>query len=86
MPAHVAITFGTPIFPNTTAAESTAEVECDPTAEPSESTASENGEDGMTSAEALILQWGQQIVTLSGHPEFKVELASKRKRRTRAKL
>lgn len=86
MPAHVAITFGTPIFPSTTS-ESPATGEFDPAASetghsPSKSDESE-GE--LTSAEALILQWGQQVVTLSGHPDFRVELASKRKRRTRSK-
>ncbi len=48
-----------------------------------ENTLAENGTE-MTSAESLILQWGRQIVTLAGHPEFVVELASKRKRITRA--
>lgn len=85
MPAHVAITFGTPIFPSTIS-DPSANAEGDPDmTEAAETTSSENGDEGMTSAEALILQWGQQVVTLSGHPEFKVELASKRKRRTRAK-
>ena len=79
MPARVAITFGNPIFPTNTVTE--GEVE----------TVEENGgsidevDGGMTSAEALILQWGQQVVTLAGHPEFKVELVSKRKRRGRVK-
>jgi 1-acyl-sn-glycerol-3-phosphate acyltransferase len=85
MPAHVAITFGTPIFPNTVAAESTPDGDGEVVGESAEAASSENEEEGMTSAEALILQWGQQVVTLSGHPDFKVELASKRKRRTRAK-
>lgn len=85
MPAHVAITFGTPIFPNTVVSESTTDGESEATAEQGDASSTENDEGGMTSAEALILQWGQQVVTLSGHPEFKVELASKRKRRTRAK-
>lgn len=85
MPAHVAITFGTPIFPNTVVSESTTDGENEAPTENGEATSTENDEGGMTSAEALILQWGQQVVTLSGHPEFKVELASKRKRRTRAK-
>ncbi len=85
MPAHVAITFGQPIFPNKVVADSASDSEPDAAVEPGEAASSDNGEDRMTSAEALILQWGQQVVTLSGHPEFKVELASKRKRRTRAK-
>jgi len=86
MPARVAITFGTPIFPNTIVADSPTDGESDSaTAESIELTSSDNGENGMSSAESLILQWGQQVVALSGHPEFKVELASKRKRRTRAK-
>lgn len=85
MPAHVAITFGKPIFPNKVVADSVTDGEGDAAVEAGEVASSDNGEDGMTSAEALILQWGQQVVTLSGHPEFKVELASKRKRRTRAK-
>ena len=50
-----------------------------------EMTFSDESDCSINSAEALILQWGQQVVTLSGQPEFKVELASKRKRRTRAK-
>lgn len=86
MPAHVAITFGTPIFPRTSLTEFTATGEDEPAASeigPTLPSDEQNGE--MTSAEALILQWGQQVVALSGHPDFKVELASKRKRRTRAK-
>ncbi len=86
MPAHVAITFGRPIFPSTVVNDATTDVEIEGAAtETNELPSSDSSEDGMTSAEALILQWGQQVVTLSGHPEFKVELASKRKRRTRAK-
>lgn len=87
MPAHVAITFGTPIFPSTIGTDSANGVESvsRATGETSEPMPNDNGDAGMTSAEALILQWGQQVVTLSGHPEFQVELASKRKRRTHAK-
>jgi 1-acyl-sn-glycerol-3-phosphate acyltransferase len=86
MPAKVAITFGTPIFPSNSLADSATVGECEPAAsENGEMISSDEDDSGSTSAEALILQWGQQVVTLSGHPEFKVELASKRKRRTRAK-
>ena len=85
MPAHVAITFGTPIFPSRIVADSLSPNESEPGApEIDETTSGDESDSGITSAEALILQWGQQVVTLSGHPEFKVELASKRKRRTRA--
>ncbi len=86
MPAHVAITFGTPIFPKTVNTPLAGDPDSDAAvSENSPLTDGDENEDGLTSAEALILQWGQQVVTLSGHPEFKVELASKRKRRTRAK-
>ncbi len=82
MPARVAITFGEPIFP--ARAENTSE--SDPELIEDESAAaSEKANGEMTSAEALILQWGQQVVTLAGHPDFKVELVSKRKRRVRAR-
>jgi 1-acyl-sn-glycerol-3-phosphate acyltransferase len=86
MPAKVAITFGTPIFPSTVGTDSANGVDGVPgPGEVGEPTSNDSGDAGMTSAEALILQWGQQVVTLSGHPEFQVELASKRKRRTPAK-
>jgi 1-acyl-sn-glycerol-3-phosphate acyltransferase len=86
MPAHVAITFGTPIFPRTIGTDSANAVDSvPPTGETGEPTSNDNGDAAMTSAETLILQWGQQVVTLAGHPEFQVELASKRKRRTQAK-
>jgi hypothetical protein len=86
MPAHVAITFGTPIFPSTLVTGSTTDAEnIQESSETRSPTTGDNGDAGMTSAEALILQWGQQVVTLSGHPDFQVELASKRKRRTHAK-
>ncbi len=55
----------------------------DPTPPSGEEVSPEHGGE-MTSAESLILQWGRQIVTLAGQPEFNVELASKRKRITRA--
>ncbi len=90
MAARVAITFGDPIFPTKVATEGEADALDEKSVE--EKTLVENGgetsvevEGGMTSAEALILQWGQQVVTLAGHPDFKVELVSKRRRRTRAK-
>lgn len=82
MPARVAITFGQPIFPATSVAALDGEGEI--IEEPATGT-SENSEGEMTSAETLILQWGQQVVTLAGHPDFKVELVSKRKRRVRAR-
>ena len=86
MPAHVAITFGTPIFPSNSLPDSSTTGEADPVPpDIGEITFSDESDCSINSAEALILQWGQQVVTLSGHPEFKVELASKRKRRTRAK-
>ncbi len=102
MPAHVAITFGTPIFPkpllgdvangDVLAATDKANGRAAEESEDSNGNglvgSEENGKvDGeeMTSAEALILQWGQQVVTLAGHPDFKVELVSKRKRRARTK-
>ncbi len=86
MPARVGITFGTPIYPAKVVADSASAGEFDPAAETSEPTSSDGvSDDNMTSAESLILQWGQQVVTLSGHPSFRVELASKRKHRKRAK-
>lgn len=86
MPAHVAITFGTPIFPKKIVTDEPNGENTLNAGDSGETASEDSDENSMTSAEALILQWGQQVVTLSGHPEFKVELASKRKRRTRAKL
>lgn len=85
MPAHVAITFGKPIFPIKIVGDALPEVDGEPGAAAISDGTNENEEGGLTSAEALILQWAQQVVTLAGHPNFKVELASKRKRRARAK-
>jgi len=85
MPARVAITFGNPIFPTKMVSEGDVEPVEEKSVEENGGAASAEVDDGMTSAEALILQWGQQVVTLAGHPDFKVELASKRRRRGRAK-
>lgn len=70
MPAHVAITFGTPIYPAS---------HSPPAAD--QATGSEEDPERLSDSDWLIVQWGRQVVTLAGCPDFPVELASKRKRR-----
>ena len=68
MPACVKITFGKPIWPNS-------------------GTPDENSGPSKTGvladSDALIVQWGQQILTLAQCASIPVELASQRKRRNR---
>lgn len=69
MPAHVKITFGTPIYPQDKAVA--AEISSPQTAPT------------LTESDALIVQWGAQILTLAGQTTTPVELASQRKIRKR---
>ena len=68
MPARVAITFGEPIWPD------------------SDTSDKNNGSCKtyvLADSDALIVQWGQQILTLAQSASTPVELASQRKRRNR---
>ncbi len=73
MPAHVAITFGTPIYPPS-AQEAVAERPANADI-PNEST------DLLSESDSLIVEWGRQIVAMAGAPDFPIELASKRRHR-----
>ncbi|MEZ6137969.1 MAG: lysophospholipid acyltransferase family protein [Pirellulaceae bacterium] len=66
IPGHVAITFGQPIYPPAQDAEPSVERE---------------GEERFSDSDAMILEWGKQVVAMAGHPEFPVQLAAKRRRR-----
>ncbi len=74
MPAKVAIVFGQPIFPNNRPRNQPSAALL-----PNETT---NQPTDLADSDELILRWAEQIVSLAGHPNFPVELASKRKRRS----
>jgi 1-acyl-sn-glycerol-3-phosphate acyltransferase len=69
MPAHVQITFGQPIWPNS--------IEHQP--QDKNSNSSKSGV--LADSDALIIQWGQQILTLADCAGRPIELTSQRKRR-----
>lgn len=72
MPAHVQITFGTPISPTS----------CD---EPSDCDSPVDSEEdaSMNVSDALMKRWGTQMIELAGDSDCPVELASARRRRRR---
>lgn len=93
IPARVVITFGQPIHPpaEEPAAELKHEVQHESnhdlttsdtaTALHPAGLGAEPEEPGLAASDQLILEWGQQIVSLAGYADFPVQLASKRKRR-----
>lgn len=85
MPARVRITFGEPIWP--TAGNTIQDSDCEPDPQPESATrAQKNGSktaDLLADSDALIVQWGQQLMTLANCADVPVELASHRKRRNR---
>ncbi len=93
MPARVRITFGEPIWPreDNTQRDDDGELEAasQPPSQPP--TESDNGPqkkqsrtvDLLADSDALIVQWGQQLMTLANCADVPVELASHRKRRNR---
>ncbi len=87
IPAHVAITFGTPIYPKKKHRHAAA---LDPATAPDDSEEPSRGDDSspdaadrLSDSDSLIVEWGKQVVALAGYPDFPIELASKRKRRVR---
>lgn len=88
MPARVRITFGQPIDPmraaEQNAATSNAEqatigqpsAAADPTSDEKVSD-EHNPRQELATAERMILQWGKQIVTFAGRPDWPIELAGR---------
>lgn len=82
IPGRVAITFGQPIYPAST--EASASSGNDESVDVTSSTVpAENNSELLADSDAMIVQWAKQVVALAGHPDFPIELASKRRRRER---
>ncbi len=78
IPAHVAITFGTPIYPAPQTPQG-----AEATGVAGETEAAEDDPDCLSDSDALIIKWARQVVAMAGAPDFPIELASKRRRRPR---
>ncbi len=72
IPARVRITFGEPLYAPVDAPQATTEEKNGPTSPPD-----------LSQSDALIVQWGAQILVLAGRAGALPELASQRKRRNR---
>jgi 1-acyl-sn-glycerol-3-phosphate acyltransferase len=83
MPAHVRITFGTPISSKSASLHETATERSENAREEPES--SPQDDSSFNSSDALMYRWGKQMIELAGQPDCPVEFASARKRRQRGK-
>ena len=94
IPGRVAITFGTPIYPPRIAGDAGTDDRIEPMSSddsiaahesvPANSAIAEDtNAETLADSDAMILAWGKQVVALAGHPNFPIELASKRRRRER---
>lgn len=81
MPARVKITFGQPIWPSADEGVTTSDGQSHVSADAEKN--EPHTADLLTDSEALIVQWGQQVLTLANCANVPVELASTRKRRNR---
>ncbi len=82
MPARVRITFGTPIdpieFARQNAPPSVDQSTLESTAAPKENESDkEDKRFELATAEAMMLAWGKQIVTLAGEPDHQIEIAGR---------